>query len=68
MEKQLERLSERLRILILQNVHYKSDYDSRFLEEVHSVSGEMLRLKKQLQKAGQTVPVAVAEMDDLSVF
>ncbi|HGY57076.1 MAG TPA: hypothetical protein ENK44_15310 [Caldithrix abyssi] len=54
METQLERLSERLRILILQNARFESDYDQSFLEEIILISQQMLQLKSKLQHSGKT--------------
>ena len=47
----LERLNQRLRILILQNSRQGSIYDSEFLLEVHGLSREILRLKHVLGKS-----------------
>jgi len=49
-ELQLERLSERFRILILQNSRYESDYDSFFLREINRLSHQMLLIKDYLQR------------------
>ncbi|HID39763.1 MAG TPA: hypothetical protein EYP36_09660 [Calditrichaeota bacterium] len=68
LEQHLERLSERLRILILQNARYESDYDLVFLKELYNLSHHMLLLKKQLQKVEQAEDVPIKVSEDVSLF
>lgn len=68
LEQHLERLSERLRILILQNARYESDYDLFFLKELYNLSHHMLLLKKQLQKVEQAEDVPIKVSEDVSLF
>ena len=68
LEQQLERLSDRLRILILQNSRYESDYDIPFLQEINHLSHKMLLLKAHLQKNKQVQAIPVKISDDISAL
>ena len=39
-------ITQRLRILILQNIHEEDDYDTSFLLEINRLSLELLNLKR----------------------
>ena len=56
LEKRMDRLNERLRILILQNARENSFYDEGFLKELRELADQILKVKTVLGGLGMAVP------------
>jgi len=52
LEERMERLHQRLRILILQNAREETEYEVSFLQEVRQLADEILHLKNRFHALG----------------
>ena len=55
LQKQLDELNHRLRIIILQNACQENDYDEDFLSELNQVTRQILGLKRILKKQADNI-------------
>jgi len=55
LQKQLDELNHRLRIIILQNARQENGYDDDFLSELNQVTRQILGLKRILKKQADNI-------------